>query len=274
MGKVIVTGTVPYSVERRVGGTDCYTTYLASREDKKDEEFLLKIAIDVGHNGTLDREAFLLKELRERALQLEVEYSHVNPGAVLNYQLGFPNLIETFVAREQGGRRVLILAFDAADHVGDLVSLSMIRERLQMRVDPKTSAWIMGKTLKILDLAHSENIEVGSITGDDILIVREHHLVTLSDWSQAIRHPGKIPHATLRAEIASAAREVVIVLGGDPNTGIIPNDEQLKDDEYTKFLTGLMRGRYHDAHAAHSAFYQLVEAHWPRKFHPYTAYSI
>ena len=274
MSNITVTGKVPYSVEKRIGGTERYTTYLAHDENNLEMDYMLKIASEVGYNGVLDREAFLLKELRERALQLEVEYSRVNPGAILNYQRGFPNLIETFVAREQGGRRVLILAFDTADQVGDLVSLSMIRERLQMRVDPKTSAWIMGKTLKILGLAHSENIQVGSVTGDDILIVREHHLVTLFDWSQAIRHPGKIPHAISRAEIASAARQVIIVLGGDPNTGIIPNDEQLQDDVYQKFLTGLVRGSYYDAHEAHSAFYQLVEAQWPRKFHPYTAYSI
>lgn len=263
-----------YVVDQEIGGTSEYRVYRCTREENPGQQLMLKIAATRAQNGALDREAFLLTTLRERAATLEAEYARIKPGGLLNYQIGFPNLVETFSAESQGGRRVLILSFKASDQVSDLVSLAMVRERDQVRVDPKTSAWVMGKTLKIMAFAHGDDITVGSVTGDDILIERGHHLVTFFDWSRATRHPGGVSHSLARAEISSAAREVMLLLGGDPNSGIIPPDEQLPDDCYQAFLAGLVRGQYHDASEAHSAFYQLVEVMWGRRFHPYASYPL
>ncbi len=263
-----------YTVGQKLGGTDHYSVYLAHPEGEPKLDLMLKIATDEMKNGSLEREAFLLGELRERAEELEREYARVNPGALLNYQLGFPKLVDSFRSETQGNRRILMLAFDATEQVSDLVSLAMIRERDRVRVDPKTSAWMLGKTLKILAFVHNMNVGVGSLTGDNILVERSHHLVTLFDWSKATRYPGGILHSVVRDEIACAAKETIRVLGGDPESGAIPDDEQLVDDQYRDILAGLACGRFNDVHAAHSAFYQVVEVLWARKFHPYASYPL
>src|SRR3989338_6006681 len=95
-----------YSVAKYLGGTDKFTLYLCQKQGD-DRQLILKIAADVAHNGILDREAFILQMMREKAAQLEEEYSRIREGnAVLNYQLMFPDLSESFVSSEQNMRRV------------------------------------------------------------------------------------------------------------------------------------------------------------------------
>lgn len=246
-----------------------------SSDARPDQELMLKIATGVGYNGHLDREAFLLTSMRERALRLEVEYALARPGAgTLNYQIGFPELVETFLAPDQDNRRVLILGFDATNTIGDLAPVQLILSRDRVRVDPKTSAWFLGKLLKIMAFAHSQTISIGDLTAENILIVREDHLVSVFDWTKAKLHNVELPKELVRGEIRAATRLAILLLGGNPDSGEIPVNDQLADQTYQAFLTSLLSGAYSNASMAHSAFYETVEALWGRKFHRYTTFPI
>lgn len=272
---LVVTGKRPYQVHKQLAGTDSYRLYEVRTEGVK-TPFVLKIAADAIRNGVLDREAFLLSRMREHALTLEAQYQARYPGKYLNYQFAFPSLQETFVVEEQGGRRVLILEIETVDQLEKLVPLSMIRTRDCVRVDHKTSAWILGKSLKILAFAHDYGVSYGEISGDDIVVERDSHLVLFFDWTQAIKVSGggNLTRESIHREMYLLAGEIAKVLGGDPVTLVIPTSEDDPDGQLQRFLLTLSQGGFNSASKAHKHFYQMVEAMWGRKFHPYTTFPV
>ncbi len=237
---------------------------------------VLKCAVSIEQNGLLDREAFLLRQMTEEAERREKVYQALKPGAVaLNYHLCFPSLVESFVSNDQGGRRINVIGFfGICDDQRDLVPLAHVVTRDNARVDPKTSAWILGKALKSLDFAHSQGIELSWVDGENILINRDDHFVAFFDWSAAKVHPdGSVPKAIVRIEISKIASAVLFALGAS-EIGIIPPSDQLPDGRYEDFLVSLSRGAFSEAGQAHARFYELVDSLWGRKFHPYTTFEL
>lgn len=269
---LVIVGKRSYCVGKQLGETENYRLYKVST-DELETPFVLKVASDAALNGSLDREAFLLKQMREHALSLEKEFSRKYPGKCLNYQLAFPHVIESFVVAEQGGRRVLVMEIEAVEALEMLVPLSMIRTCDRVRVDLKTAAWVLGKSLKILAFAHDYGISFGNISGDDIVVDREDHSVMFFDWSHATRVSGggELSKESVHQEMYMLAREIVLVLGGNPNTFTIPESIDDPDVRFQEFVLKLSRGKYASASLAHKDFYQMVEVMWGRKFHPYTS---
>jgi len=267
-----VTGKRPYQVGKQLGETEKYRLYKVNA-DNVEKPFVLKVATHATLNGLLDREAYLLTRMREHALSLEEKFSKLYPGKYLNYQLAFPHIIESFVVADQGGRRVLVMEIEVVKELETLVPLSMIRKRDRVRIDLKTAAWIMGKSLKILGFAHDYGVSLGTISGDDIVIDREEHSVIFFDWSQATRVSGggELLKENVHQELYVLAREIVLVLGGNPATLTIPESADDPSGQFQKFVHMLSRGKYVSAGDAHKNFYQMVEAMWGRKFHPYTS---
>ena len=273
--KLVVTGKLSYQVHKQIGETESYRLYQVSTEGAE-TLFVLKVGIDASLNGALDREAFLLNRMREHAVKLEEEFGKLYPGKYLNYQFAFPQVHESFVVADQGGRRVLILGIEATKDLEKLVPLSMIRTRDCVRVDIKTAAWILGKSLKILAFAHDFSVSLGDISGDDIVVDRDSHLVMFFDWLHAVRASGggKLSKDVVHKEMYMLAREAVVVLGGDPVTFSIPDSVDDPLGQFQDFVLKLSRGGFAKASVAHGAFYQIVEAMWGRKFHPYTTFSL
>lgn len=274
MSSILLSGRkAAYQVQNLVGENDRFRYFRVQNQESPDTELMLKIGVSTAQNGVLDREAFLLGELTDEALRLEAEYQRKFPGhGRLNYTICFPQVVETFVVPDQGNRRVVVLEFQAADLLSDLIPISFIRERDRSRVDMKSSVWILGKTLKFLDFVHSSDFGYLSLADrETILIEKGHHLVTLLDWSRAKRG---LDVKSRREEIAAAARNVWWLLGGDLATMKLPKDDPNFDSAFEAVLASLMRGGFSDAREAHSAFYQTVEAIWGRKFHPFTTLSL
>jgi len=271
--ETIIEGNEKYIVHNLLGENKQFRYYRASSDKHIGQELMLKIGITPEQNGILDYEAYILKVLLEKASELEESYAKLEKEGQLNYQIGFPTLVETFISKEQDGRRILILKFAAADTLTELLPISMIRSRHKVRVDPKTSAWILGKLLKIIAFAHNEEITVGNLTSDNILVVREHHLVTILDWSSA-DFGEEVSRTEVNQEISDATKAVIKLLDGKSKPVLLLQDEQLTNDSYVDFLASLMRGDFNDTHQAHSAFYKTVEALWKREFHPYTTFPL
>ncbi|OGF35029.1 hypothetical protein A2482_03885 [Candidatus Falkowbacteria bacterium RIFOXYC2_FULL_48_21] len=274
-----------YEVGKLVGKAEAYHLYVCQR-DGSDQEYLLQIATELIHGGALERTALFLKTLNDKANELEELYATTKekPEEMLNYGLGFPELVESFICPEQGSRRVNILAFRNVKQVSRMVPISNIINKDRQRVDLRTSAWIMGKALKLLAFFHSNGFAIGLVNAANILIEPDQHYVLFFDWSKAVNHEGAVNKEMAGEEIAEAARAVVALLGGDWEKGEIAVwedetkenfDPNLKYDEelYIEFVLELARGMHTSAEKAHEEFYEIVDRLWAREFYPFTSFD-
>ncbi len=257
-----------------VGETETHRLYLC-REVGTERSCVLQIALETSHNEIVDRSAFFLMQLQKRAEELEVLYAKTKKDKkqMLNYGLGFPELVETFIVHQPGRRRINILAFRGVENAGTMLPISNIIIKDRQRVNLETSVWIMGKALKMIAFAHDQFISVGCVNETNLLLDRQQHFVVLFDWSYAKFHTDTLDPETRRAEIMEAARAVVTLLGGDLETGRFPIDDGSPFVQYTDHLMELARGRQYNASKAHERFYQLVDELWERKFYPFTTYN-
>ncbi len=264
----IVNGPNHYRVIKEVAKSKYYHIYLCEQKDTG-RQCLLQIASVAEHNGKLQRAAYILTEFARHADKLEEEYEKVktDPKVLLNYKLGFPELVDSFICQEQGGRQINILAFRNVEDVSDMVPLVNITAKDNLCIDLRTSAWIMGKVLKLLDFAYGQGISVGLMTSENILINAEQHYVVIFDWIAAQTHDETVPKEIQRREISQAASAVVIALGGNVKTGIFP---EKGNKEYIDYLLKLARGNVSNAGKAHKDFYEIVDKTWKREFYPFT----
>lgn len=231
--------------------------------------FFLKVATTRTQNNTLEREQYVLELLKDEASELEKEFvkSDYYSGNPLNNHFVFPRLVDTFFHEE---RKVLILSFEyIANQTSDLTPLSFITQRDQVHVDPRTSAWILGKLLKMLVFTHATNVSLGDLSGDNILINKKNHYIALCHWHNAVP-TNDLSDKEKSEEIIAITTEVINLLGGNSETGEIPADEQVVDNQYPDLLKKLLSGHYVDAKSAHTDFYKIIRLIWSSKFHPYT----
>lgn len=267
----VTNGERVYEIFEAVAETDTYRL-IACTEKKTSRQCLLQIATDAVYNKQLERSVYILNELRRLAKEIEEEYQQVkeDPKDMLNYGLMFPEVIDSFIYQQQGKRKINILAFRNVDDLYSPKPLSKITEKDRRRVDLFSSVWIMGKLLKLLVFTHSQWISINLISGNNILIVPDKHYVSVLDWSEAKIQDEAISFETRVQEISLAAKAVITVLGGDPDSGIIPDDGEPGQAQYASFLWRLARGGESVALRAHEKFYELVRSLWERKFHPFT----
>ena len=269
---ILDNGSKQYQVNgSAVAVTDTYRVYLCE-EVATGRQCLLQIAAEDYHNGGLDRAAYVLKVLKQTSDEFEAEYAKRNPGRKLSYDYLFPQLVDSFVAGEQGKRRVNILAFTEVEDVTDLVPLSNLASKDGLRVDLKTSAWILGRLLKLAAFAHGEGIVVRAFNGGNILLLPERHFAITFDWSSTLTHQGKVSEEIRKNDIADAAKTVFAAIGGNLETGNYPYVHEL-DAQDRHYLTQVWRYVSRDegdAEKAHRQLYDLLEELWGRKFHPFT----
>ncbi|MCK5475052.1 MAG: hypothetical protein KAI71_00535 [Candidatus Pacebacteria bacterium] len=264
----IINGSNRYRVIKEVARSEHYHLYLCKQKETQCQ-CLLQIAITVEHNGELQRAAYILRELAFHADRLEEEYKNVktDPNVLLNYQLGFPEVVDSFICQEQGRRQINIFAFRNVDDVADMVPLANITTKDNLRIDLRTSAWIMGKALKLLDFVYGQGISVDLMTGENILINAKQHYVVIFDLVQAQIFEQMVPKDIRGREISQTASAVIIALGGDVKTGIFPENDSR---EYIDYLLQMARGNVSNAKRAHEDFYEIVDRIWKREFYPFT----
>lgn len=271
---ILERGSTRYRVGDRVAETDTYRIYTCI-DEATNQELMLQVAIETAHNGGLDRAAYVLRELKKTADLFEAEYAKTGAGRLLSYERLFPLVIDSFIPEDQGKRRVNILAFNEVDGIRTLVPLSNIRTKDRLRVDLRSSAWIMGRLLKLLAFAHGEGITIRTLSGSNILLEPSQHFAVVFDWSSAQMHQSKIPFEDRKRDIASAAKAVFAAIGGDSRTGNFPYVTDDEDDRrYVEFIWNLARRPQSDAHKIHTEFYVLIEEIFGRKFRPFTTLSL
>lgn len=249
-----------------------YRLYLCTRTGES-RQLLLQVADGAAKNGALDRSAYILTQMAEAASALETEYAGVksDPTIFLNYDILFPQLIESFIFTAQGNRRINILAFKNVDALRQVVPASNIMTKDRTRIDARSSAWFLGKLLKLLVFTQSEGFANDALDATNILLEPDQHYVTVFDWSKTMTHTDGVPIATRRSEIMKVTRVIIALLGGDYARRSFPEGIE---DEYKAHLLRLASGSEPDADKAHQEFYSLIRALWGRKFHPFTTFSL
>ena len=260
-----------YQVGPMVAETSASRIYVC-KDIGSGTRYLLQIATGAEHNGGFERAAYILKELRKTADEFEEAHAKLGSGRLLSYERLFPMVVESFVSKAQGDRRVTIFAFSEVEDIRHLVPLSNLTNKHNLRVDLRTSAWIMGRLLKLLAFAHGEGITVHSLAGGNILLVPASHFAVVFDWSSAQTHPDKPLAQFLKDDIESAAKAVFVALGGDPATGTYPYLHELLEGEqrYIELLVSMMQRRETSAEHAHQMLYELLDELYGRTFHKFT----
>ncbi|MBI2473263.1 hypothetical protein HYV70_01785 [Candidatus Uhrbacteria bacterium] len=263
-----------YYPGKSVAKTPHYELFYCETENGR--QCLMQIAKAPEHNGVLDRFAYVLRELKHKADELEEEHEEkkkdpangIPAHVFLNYDLGFPQVVDSFISSEQGGCRINILAFREVERVSDMHPLAKYIRVANERCDLRTSIWIMGRTLKLIDLVHMMGFSLQEMkTGNILIQPEEHHVVLFNPGIQMC--PGEVPLEQRRKEIAQATTSVIQLLGGNILTREFPQDlkSEIGCKEYTDHLLMLAAGGEYDAHAAYRRFYQLIDRFWERKFH-------
>lgn len=260
-----------YDVGGLVAGNELYR--LRSCVDDRERQMLFQIAVDASKNAKLSRNGWALKLLKEQSDAIEKAYKEAGHKGSLNYDLGFPELTDSFIFDGQGSRQVNILRFREILELDAVIPLLKIWKD-DLRVDLQTSAWILGKLLKTISFAHDNRIEVCKITGNNVLIHPDQHYVVLFDWSGMKIHDRSVPSMTVREEVKLAAKLAIRALGVDLD--LARTDDT--DLPYTRMLQTLAREGMSDASKAHQAFYEIVDKlcsdpnvpQWKSGFHGFT----
>lgn len=268
---ILKRGPTEYRVGNLVAEAPTYRLYACEGSD--DRELLLQIASEPADNGKLERVAFILRDLMETAGRYEELYAKLHPGKQLGYDHLLPQVVDSFVYDDQGKRRVNILALYKADRLEEVVPLSNITLFDGRRVDIPSSAWILGRLLKLLVFCHGEGTAIRGISGNNILIQPEHHTVAVLDWTSALIYQAQkeADGEIYAADIADAAQAVFAAIGGNPETGSYPYDAD-GAERYIEYLWQLCTGNQVDAEIAHHQFYDLVNGLFGygfREFHTY-----
>lgn len=269
MSELIHSPTTSYAIIKPLARTTAYNVYLVN--DTSDGSWhMLKVSVDIPGNGRLDREAMILRDI---AAEVERVRSTEKPGSssgALRFEKCFPRLRESFIFKEQGNRRINVIEIIDTDVVESLVAIEQWRTREHVWLDPMSSAWIMGRLLKAFTLIHPIGISIEKIDGGNILVNPEKHRAIFFDWTEAHQYDQFVPPEKVGAEIAAAARQVFIALGGNIGKGTLPESDQLSDTRYAELLLEFMSGRVRDPDVAARRFYKLVRDMWEPTFHQFT----
>ena len=188
------------------------------------DRLLLKVARSSRNNDLLQAEAETLGRL-ERTLAGQPIRAH------------FPRLIEPFRLRDTAGaiRHVNVLGAES-----DYVSLADVLRAYPHGVDAADAAWMFNRVLAALGVAHSLGIVHGAVVPAHVLIRLADHNAMLIDWCYSVAegaplkavspaytadYPPEVSArqpATSATDVYMAARCMLRLLGGDPDSSSLP----------------------------------------------------
>lgn len=245
------------------------------REVNTERRLILMIAQDLELNPYLERVTYSLGRLKDYSDAYEEEYAKQQcaEGAteikLLHYDWLFPQVFDSFCSIEQDGRKILILDYPDADLLGGM-PLMQIRKK-NLRVDLKTSAWIMGRFLKLLSFLQGSNawIQVGI---DDYFLIPDQHRLLKLDFSDLLILADCSP-GRRAIEIRQAAKIILNLIGVTWDAKYWKYEYELEDEKDKQYLNILAWLYYHTpshSFSAYESFYCVVNEIWGRKFHPFT----
>lgn len=262
-----------YETKQRLGGNDLITYYTCGIASHSDEMRILAIATQAEHNPIIDRVAYLLKRLSERSDFFEEEYAAEPDHAEqkVHFDWLFPQVVDDFTLHEQGERKVMILFFPDVDLRQTFALMQLVDKRL--RVDLKTSAWMMGRFLKLLSFLHESDVSTPILISNFLLEPTNHRLLMLN-WTHA-NLGYRLTAAQQCYAIKQAAESALLLLDATYSDGEWNYNYPLEDNEasYIACLAAMHRGEFNDAVYAHANFYTTIHQLWGRGYHPFTTHQ-
>lgn len=239
--------------------TDAYKLVVA--KNPAGQLALAMLATTADKNEAVDRQARVLTTLQSIADEIDNE-SEAAGDVPPHYGAFFPMALETFRTPDDERLGVFLGYSPAISTYKQLVPLSVATA--ESRVDLKTSAWILGKLMKLLDYVHNCGFTIGFVDGSNVLLETALHGVFVLDWTDADED------ATVDsqlAEVAKAAKLVWTAAGGTDEADP-PYDESVmtKDQhgQFIEFLNSLMEGTI-NARTAYEQAYPLYDTIWPKE---------
>ncbi len=263
-----------YQVKEIVAENSQYT--LRRCIDNTGRELLLQIAADASYNDQLSKNAWFLTKLISQSDKIQDSVEATDLRQYYNYYLGFPELCDSTILHDQGARLVNVIGFRNVHKLSSVIPLVKIWKHSK-GVDLPTSAWIIGKLLKIISFAHDCNIKIGDISGNNILIVPENHYVIIFNWGNSVIENGGIPAADVSNDIKTAAKLVLKTIIGNSDLRINETTNDESNSKYIGFVESLAEVGMSDARRAHQQFYELINSlcadstsAWQSGFHKFT----
>lgn len=199
---------------------DLSCVYFGYENNSEKTEVVLKLTRNVGDNDLMQNEIKVLKHLQ---------------GREAPQQKHLPVLLDQFVT-DQNLVGLIFARFDG-------YTLSTIREnpRYKSGIPTEHMVWIFCRLLSAIGYANKEGVIHGNIEPSNILIQPRDHNLCLLDWTAALINPGKsgdgfklynpnysAPEVKERraptpaADLYSAAKCMIYLLGGDAQTNKLP----------------------------------------------------
>jgi len=233
--------------------------------NKTGEEFLYQTPTEIGDEH-VDKNVFFLDKLNIFSNEVQASCE-----TVLNYNLGFPSVVDRF---DDNGQSSYVLKFNGVDCISDVIPIIKLCKE-GFCVDLRTSAWIMGKLLKTISFAHANGIEICDISANNVLMYPNMHYVVIFDWSKA--ELTKITSVIAKREIKKAANVIIKAVGGDLASSRLCD----ADDLYINYIEKLAENGETTAVKAHTNFYNIVDelcsipgSVWKSGFHEFKAHKI
>lgn len=237
--------------------------------DKDDSDDIMTIRWKLRQDPPTLQELELVEKMRAERLQQRLHYDWL-----------FPVVTESFCCMEQGGRQVNILEIPDAS-LDDMTSLAGIPNK-KMRLDLRSSAWIVGRMLKLQSLLCLAAVSA-SIGMSKFLIAPEHHRLVMLDWGDsAICKTVDWESSNLNVARAGIMGLRLIGATSTEDEWQYPYAlENASDEIYIQCLRDMaaLRAGYRGEYIwenrsmrtiAHFKFYETVDCLWGRKYHPFT----
>ncbi len=217
-----------HKVKRNLGVGDIAALYqTATTTEHGSMTGLLKVARNPRDNDLMGAEAKALKTLHSTDDKLTRHY---------------PLLLDSFLYKE-GRRRANVVAWQA-----DCLDLRQLQRAFPLGIDPLHATWIWRRLLMALGFAHDQDVIHGAVLPPHVLILPSQHGVLLVDWCYSVPmdvfdsktktfiralistykdwYPEEVADrspASPATDIVMAARCMIWLMGGLPNTGWLPN---------------------------------------------------
>lgn len=204
----------------------------------------------------------------------------------------YPEPIDSFGAMIAGkGLRVNVLR-----RLDGFYNLEQVRAAYPAGVSALDAGWIWRRILWALKYVHEQKIIHGAVLPQNIMILPEQHGVVLVDWCYSVMQSGG-SFAPLKAvvrrqrswypddvlhkkppvpalDIALAARSMVYLMGGNPETGATPPTVPAATNRYFAELLDRATDKSLDSYDAAPRFDELLKwlgtPYYPRKFRPFS----
>lgn len=228
---------------------------------------LLKVPYDKLSNNLIQNEADFLRFLADKSDEFEKKNKQLGNEYLIHYDWLFPVLEDSFLTGpEQGGRQMNLLSICDA-HVADFVPLAKMFS--DYRVDARTSAWMLGRMLKLQTFVEQCGASFCAHRDYIIFEPKSHRLVYLN-WLDATRNPDNF-----RDNVASLKESATCFTcwtnwyseeeGLEYDSDRFTNEEELL--ETYRFLAEYPEI---DAIEAHRILYKTLDSLWGRNYHPFT----